>query len=116
MFKGESCKNRILQVVERKTKYREPAFDGTAFKNGENRNSQAPVQMTHLRLRNGDNNTMLGRIVVHETHEAKKLQPGDIIQLSLFTPLLHRVNNVGGQKPAVFIVKYSRVIRRYRTT
>ena len=108
-FEAELFENSILQVVEREKKYREPAFDGTAFKNGKNRNSQAPVQMTHLRLRDGDNNTMLGRIVIHETHEAKKLQPGDIIQLSLFTPLLHRVVSEGHQKPAVFIVKYSRV-------
>ncbi|KAL3794905.1 hypothetical protein HJC23_004282 [Cyclotella cryptica] len=51
---------------------------------------------------------MLGQIACHLTHEARKLKPGDIIKLDLFTELMHRIGNSAGM-PGVVIINYSRV-------
>jgi hypothetical protein len=98
----------ILQVVHRETKFRPQGFVDSSFKNGRESNTQAPMQFTHLSLRDGDNNTMLGRMACHNTQEARKLKPGDIVKLSLFTELTYRIGD-SDPMPGVVIINYSRV-------
>lgn len=98
----------IVQVVHRETKFRPQGFVDSLFKNGRETNTQAPMQFTHLSLRDGDNNTMLGRMACHNTQEARKLKPGDIIKLTLFTELTYRIGD-SAPMPGVVIINYSRV-------
>lgn len=67
-----------------------------------------PMQFTHLRLLDGDKNTIAGRMSQHLTHESKKLKEGDIIRLERFTELTHRPDDESpGRYPLVFITNYS---------
>ena len=85
----------ILQVVERETKYR-----GSS--------TVTQVQFTHLTLCDGDGNIIVGRVVTHLTHEARKLERGDIIKLPVFTELTHRIGN-SNPMPALFIVEFRKI-------
>ncbi|KAL7541262.1 hypothetical protein ACHAWF_006895, partial [Thalassiosira exigua] len=106
---AEAFPTPILQVVARETKYREISFAAASFKNGRDNNEQVPVKFTHLRLRDGDSNTILGRVTIHMTEESRKLGPGDIIVLKLFTEVNHKVTERSSPKPALFITNYSRI-------
>ena len=98
------AKEPILQVVERETKYRN-SINVTKDKNG---NCAVQMQFTHLILCDGDGNIIVGRVVAHLTHVARKLVPGDIIQLPLFTELTHRMGT-SAPMPAVFIADFRKV-------
>ena len=93
----------ILQVLSRETMYRQPAFKGPSF--GKMKH-QVPIQFTHVRFLDGDNNQFLGRFVVHLTAESRKLKTGDIIRLESYTKMTHCVEEET-PKPAVFIAKFS---------
>lgn len=97
--------NPILQVVSGKTKYRSTPFKQTCNK------PQQPVKITHLRLLDGDNNTMMGRLAMSITDMGKKLKEGDIIRLEQYTELTHTLNvkENAPRKPVVYIIKFSLV-------
>ena len=78
----------ILQVVE------DPCM---AFENTTHRSNNNSMQFTHLRVRDGSNNVMMSRLSMHLAHEGNKLNRGDIIWLTLFTPLTYRCS--GRDKP-----------------
>ena len=94
----------ILQVVTRETKYRNNV-NVTKDRNG---SCSVQMQFTHLTLCDGDGNIIVGRVVAHLTHEARKLGPGDIIQLPLFTELTHRMGT-SKPMPAVFIADFKKI-------
>mmetsp|Transcript_25930 Transcript_25930/g.38109 ORF Transcript_25930/g.38109 Transcript_25930/m.38109 type:complete len:370 (-) Transcript_25930:2533-3642(-) len=94
----------ILQVVERETRYR----GSVAMKREKNGPTSVQIQFTHLRLCDGDGNIIVGRVVAHLTHEARKLNRGDIIKLPLFTELTHRMGT-SKPMPAVFIAQFEKI-------
>mmetsp|Transcript_23914 Transcript_23914/g.39424 ORF Transcript_23914/g.39424 Transcript_23914/m.39424 type:complete len:372 (-) Transcript_23914:79-1194(-) len=94
----------ILQVVSRETKYRNNV-NITTDKHG---SYSVQMQFTHLTLCDGDGNIIVGRVVAHLTHEARKLEPGDIIQLPLFTELTHRMGTSKAM-PALFIANFRKI-------
>ena len=98
------AKEPILQVVERETKYRNNV-NVTKDNSG---SCAVQMQFTHLILCDGDGNIIVGRVVAHLTHVARKLVPGDIIQLRTFTELTHRMGT-SAPMPAVFIADYQKV-------
>jgi len=98
------AKEPILQVVERETKYRNN-INITKDKDG---TCTIQMQFTHLTLCDGDGNIIVGRVVAHLTHDARKLGPGDIIQLPLFTELTHRMGT-SDPMPAVFIADFRKI-------
>lgn len=92
----------ILQVVSATMKYESST-------EGKKSNS---IHFTHLRLCDGSNDVMVGRLSMHISHEGNKLRPGDIIQLDVFTPLRFTPSgeNDGDHRlPAVVIHNYSRI-------
>jgi len=97
------AKEPILQVVERETKYRNNV-NVTKDKNS----CAVQMQFTHLTLCDGDGNIIVGRVVAHLTHVARKLIQGDIIKLQTFTELTHRMGT-SAPMPAVFIADYRKV-------
>lgn len=56
----------------------------------------------------GDGNIVVGRVVSHLTHEARKLGTGDVIQLRLFTEITHRMGT-SKPMPALFIADYRKI-------
>ena len=93
----------ILQVVSTTTSLNKPPFGKTVFGK-----SQQSVKITHLRLLDGDNNTMLGRLAINITDKGKKLRTGKIIQLDLYTLLNHAVKEDDAPpKPVVYVSKFS---------
>ena len=93
----------IFQVITAETSFRKSKFKVTHDK------PQQPIKVTHVRLLDGDNNVMMGRLAINITDEGKKLKPGDFIQLHLYTELTHTLNEGGGAppKPVVYILKFS---------
>ena len=67
-------------------------------------NTQVPMQFTHFSLRDGDNNTMLGRVALHITHEARKPKFGDMIKLHLFTELTYTIGDSGPMPGVEFFI------------
>ena len=99
-----NLRNPVLQVVSATT-----SFKATPFKNTYDK-PQQPVKVTHLRLMDGCNNTMLGRLAINITDEGKKLKEGDIIRLEMYTELTHTLNIKDGEpKPVVYVIKFSLV-------
>ena len=80
----------ILQVITAETSFHKSKFKVTYDK------PQQHVKVTHVRLLDGDNNVMMGRLAINITDEGKKLKPGDFIQLHLYTELTHTLNEGGG--------------------
>ena len=69
------------------------------------------IHMTHLRLCDGSNDEMVGRLSMHLAHDGKKLSKGDIIQATSFTPLTYTPSEAKKQykSPAIVIHQYRRV-------
>ena len=69
------------------------------------------VHFTHLRLRDGSDDVMTGRLSMHLAHEGIRLDEGDIIQLELFTPCTYPMSGEDKpqRSPMVLIHRYSRL-------
>ena len=75
-------------------------------------NKSSHIHFTHLRIRDGSNNVMLGRLSMHLAHDGNKLGEGDIIRLISFTPLRFtpRVQDGSPHRlPAVVIHTYTKI-------
>jgi len=95
----------ILQVAA------EPAMK---FEESKHNNKSNHTHITHLRLCDGNNDVMVGRLSMHIAHDGKKLGEGDIIQLESFTPLTYTPSGTSNnpqphRSPAVVIHTYTRV-------
>ena len=79
-------------------------FEGNT--NGSNSNK---THFTHLRLRDGSDDQMIGRLSVHLAHEGNRLREGDIIRLQLFTPCTYPTSGEDNpqRSPMVVIHQYS---------
>jgi len=69
------------------------------------------IHFTHLRLRDGSNNIITGRLSMYIAHEGNKLDNGDIIRLNSYTPLTYTPSGHDNpkQSPAIVIYTYAKV-------
>ena len=90
--------NHVLQVVSPTTTFKASPFKTTYDQ------PQQPVKVTHLRLMDGCNNTMLGRLAINITDEGGKVKEGNIIRLEMYTELTYTLNvNDAEPKPVVYV-------------
>ena len=101
-YKDLDAKLPILQVVST------PNMD---FEEFSRKGKSTNIHFTHLRLCDGSNDVMTGRLSMHLAHEGNKLEEGDIIQLNRFTALTYQSSGTDKpyRSPAVVIHIYSRV-------
>ena len=92
----------ILQVIAK------PNFH---LEKNAHRSNSSHTHFTHLRLRDGSNDVMTGRLSMHLAHDGKRLKAGDIIQLHVFTPLTFKDSGEDKpyRSPAVVVHTYSKV-------
>ena len=93
----------ILQVVSSDMKFESNSpYQGSV---------SSKTHFTHLRLADGSNDQIVGRLRMQLAFEGKSLQCGDVIMLTSFTPL--RSPPSGPEKPqrspAIIIHNFSRV-------
>jgi hypothetical protein len=69
------------------------------------------IHFTHLRLRDGSNDVITGRLSMHISHEGNKLSDGDIIRLNRFTPITYTPSGHDNpqRSPAIIIHTYAKV-------
>ncbi|KAL3773817.1 hypothetical protein ACHAWO_006921 [Cyclotella atomus] len=91
-----------IQIVARDTFYQR-----VGIKRAEKK-LEGHTQITQLKLCDGNGNTMFGRLATHLAGEGRKLKQGDIIKITSFTELTHRMGT-STAKPALFILGYSHV-------
>ena len=69
------------------------------------------IHFTHLRLADGSNNQVLCRLNMHLTHDGKRLQPGDVIMLTRYSPMLYSPSGESNpqRSPAIVVHQFTRV-------
>ena len=90
----------VLQVVSR------PKME---FEGNSNANHSNKLHFTNLRLRDGNDDIMIGRLSMHLAHDGNRLDDGDIIELNLFTPCTYPPSGKDKpqRSPMVVIHRYS---------
>lgn len=68
------------------------------------------VHFTHACVCDGSQDVMVGRFAMNLAHDGNRLDEGDIIQLSTFTPLQYKIGNTQLQRsPAVIVHSFSKI-------
>ena len=69
------------------------------------------IHFTHIRLADGSNNQVLGRLNMQLAHDGKRLQPGDVIMLTKYSPMLYSPSGEENpqRSPAIIIHQFTRV-------
>ena len=95
--------NPVLQVVSAKPK--------SHFETTTSGKKTGTTHFTHLRLRDGTNDVMTGRLSMHLAHDGRNLTFGDVIELGMFTPMTFKDSGEGKpyRSPGVIIHSFSKV-------
>ncbi|KAL7535734.1 hypothetical protein ACHAWF_015063 [Thalassiosira exigua] len=82
-----------------------------SYEESRNKKSINAVHFTHLRLRDGSNDVIVGRLSMSLAHDGKRLSAGDIIELTMATPLTFRSSGLKKpqRSPIVVIHNFQRV-------
>jgi len=90
----------VLQIVSIKMDFEQSTKDKKS-------NS---VHFTHARVCDGSQDVMVARFAMNLAHDGNRLDEGDVIRLSTFTPLQYRSGNSESQKsPAVIVHSFSKI-------
>ncbi len=90
----------VLQIVSVKMDFEQSTRDKKS-------NS---VHFTHARICDGSQDVMVGRFAMNLAYDGNRLDEGDIIQLSTFTPLQYKIGNTQLQRsPAVMVHSFSKI-------
>ncbi|KAL3777231.1 hypothetical protein HJC23_007131 [Cyclotella cryptica] len=84
----------VLQIVSIKMDFEQSTRDKKS-------NS---VHFSHARICDGSQDVMVGRFAMNIAHDGNRLDEGDIVQLSTFTPPQYRIGNSQSQRSPVVIV------------